>query len=197
MGLIVIAPIAAAVPALLTPGGALVVEIGAGPGASRRPIVRGSGACAGYRRVPILTACRGRSLATKSEWRAMSNMHWPPAKKSVKKHLECRPEPTSLRATESARDMVPRCLKCPEHRFLEVGSAGQLKRKLEQRSRIGRQTGSPRFRPRSFIGSARICEMSRITRGSQHRSRALGLRTVRDVGRAHLPLIRRRSATRK
>src|SRR5580704_17491020 len=80
----------------------------------------------------------------------MSAKHWTPAKKRLgprkkhveprqkalgapaKKHLECRPEPTSLRPRNRPEMMVPRRLERPEQaslrvRLPEVGSAGPAK----------------------------------------------------------------------
>src|SRR3984957_8787528 len=89
----------------------------------------------------------------------------------AKKHLEYRPEPTSLRPRNRPEMMVPRRLECPEQAFLrvrlpEVGSAGPAKSE-SRKAKAG--TDGRRDRHHSYRDvhrSARICtEQSRAQRG--------------------------------
>src|SRR5580693_2465767 len=120
----------------------------------------------------------------------MSAKHWTPAKKlcapqkalgaPAKKHLEYRPEPTSLRPRNRPEMMVPRRLECPEQAFKSSAPRGwqrrpSKERKPESESWNRRQTGSPPFIPRrSSVGAHLYGAVARATRGLQHRGQAEG-----------------------
>ncbi len=78
---------------MLAPGGALIVELGAG----QADAVAALFAAAGLAPSPPRTDLNGVPRALIAE-KGMSAEHWPPKSTQAKKHLECRAEPTSLRA---------------------------------------------------------------------------------------------------
>ena len=92
----------------------------------------------------------------------MTAKHWSPAKKAAKKHLEYWPEPIRLRLRNRPEKMVPRRLERQERPLGGIAPRGwqrrQVQRKPEQRKPDRTANGIARFRPRSFIGSARIYE---------------------------------------
>ncbi len=97
--------IAAPAPALLAPDGILVVELGAGQAESVKALFAATGLAPSAPQpdlsgVPRALVVRKRQVEG-HEARALVS-----GKKALgpKKHLECPPEPTSLRPTESARD---------------------------------------------------------------------------------------------
>src|ERR1700692_1875808 len=98
----------------------------------------------------------------------------------AKKHLEYRPEPTSLRPRNRPEMMAPRRLECPEQAFKSSAPRGwqrrpSKERKPESESRNRRQTGLPLFTPRrSSVGAHLYGAVARTTRGLQHRGQAEG-----------------------
>src|SRR5579862_8134302 len=128
----------------------------------------------------------------------MSAKHWTPAKKRfgpgkkalgprqksaltpAKKHLEYRPEPTSLRPRNRPEMMAPRRLECPEQAFSEFGSQ-RLAAQAQQRAKAGKRKpeqtadGIATIHTETFIGWRAFVRSSRAHNGGlQHRGQAEG-----------------------
>ena len=122
-----------------------------------------------HRRTPTLTVRHAPSLQENGHEREALD----PGKNALgapaKKHLEYRPEPTSLRPRNRPEMMVPRRLECPEQAFKSSAPRGwqrrpSKERKPESESWNRRQTGSPPFIPRrSSVGAHLYGTVARTT----------------------------------